>query len=217
VEEARGQLALLEHLPHRLQAALAATDVQVQHSRATREHPADLRLRGDAQELLLARLARAEVADRELPHPDHRFEVHEVTAQGAGQRPRRQVVAAGEAPRRDPLLAQRVHAGEERLHPPRLRVGAERPDYRGHSRRGVARERRLGHASRRSRFAAAAGRVDVAVDQAGDHSRAAEVELLDDELRGHRGRRLSDPEAPLAADQKVSVPELLRRVDGGIA
>ena len=166
--------------------------------------PADVRVAREAEQLVERRLAGAVIADRQLAHAEHHVDEHDVEPDAAGGRHRRHVVAAGVAEGAQPFL------GEPARHRHQLRrgahrvVGAEHADRRGHAAGGEPAERERRDPGLRAGLAAAAGEVDVPVDQAGDDPAPAEVHFLDAERAVERRDVTPDPDHPLAGHQQVA-------------
>ena len=77
--------------------------VQVHDAGLSGHEPADVRVAGDPEQLVERRLAGAVVADRQLADAEDEIDEHEVAADAAGDRGRREVIAAGVALGAEPL------------------------------------------------------------------------------------------------------------------
>jgi hypothetical protein len=125
---------------------------------------------------------------------DNSIDVHDVAPETACEGRRRQVVDDRIAPGGEALLFEASHRSHQIARCAREVVGAEQPDDRGDAVSGVATDPQRRYAAAGTGLAAAAGDVDVAVDQAGDQPAAADVDLVDDELLRYVGSRLTDPQ-----------------------
>ena len=162
-------------------------------------------------------LAGAVVADGQLAHADQAVDEDQVTAHAAGERGRRQVVAAGVAIRGQAFLAQRVDLRHQLAGAAGHVVGAQQPDHRGHPGQGVAREHRRRHPAGKPRLAAAAGDMHVAVDQARQQPAAFQVNDLRAERIRQSGRIAAHPEDLPAAEQQVLAAKGFGCEDVGVA
>jgi hypothetical protein len=190
--------------------------VQVQDARLAAHQSGDVALARHAQELVERRLARAVVADGELAEANHAVDVDDVAADRAGQCLRRQVVAAGVAPRAQTLVHQGARLRHELGRRAHAVVGAERPHHRRHAGAREARERDGRDAARVAGLAATARDVRVAVDEPRDHPSSAQIGDGDAELLRHLGLVGADPQDAPASDQQVAPPERCGRVDVGV-
>ena len=217
MEDPRRQFGFVQRAAHQCQPAHAVAQMQMQHSGLAGHQSGDVRLGRDADEFIEGRLAGAVVADRQLADADHRVEEHDVAADAACQRDRRQVIAAAPRERAQPLLAQRMHRCQQFARRPCQIVGAQHPDHRRHPGRGEPRQRHRRHPRRKPALAAAAGDMGVAVDQTGDEAFAGQVDHIKPrhERRGLIG--IADPENPAAADQQLAQTQGLRREHRGVA
>ena len=117
------------------------------------------------------------VADRHLADPDHRVHQRDVAADGAGEGAGGEVIPAGPAPGGEALRPETIGRAHHRARGPHRVVGAEEPDDRGDAAAGEALDREGRNAGAVARLAAAAGQVDVAVDQPRDDPAPLEVVL----------------------------------------
>ncbi len=202
MEDGRGDLGMVERVADRAQTAGAVADVEVKDARLPAHQSAHVRVGRDAQQLVLGRLAGAVIADRQLTHAEDEVDEHEVPAHVAGGGGRGHVVAAGEAPRAQPLDVEPArHRDQLRRCPDRV-VGAEHADRGRHAAAGEPAERHRRHPGMRAGLAPAAGEVDVAVDEPRNHPPAGQVHLVGEPTRK---RRLlgADPDDRLAGDEET--------------
>ena len=193
IEHARGQLTLLQCLPHQLETAGSVAQVQVQDAGLAGHDSGDVAFGGDSQQLIERRLARAMIADRHFTDADQRLDEHEVAANAARERGGWHVISAGVSVRVESLLAQRIDCREQFTGPACDIVGAEQPDDRGDASRGETRQRHRRDASTKSRFAAATCDVHVPVDQAGNRLSSCRVDDSRDACGAERAARAFRP------------------------
>jgi hypothetical protein len=95
-------------------------------------------------------------------------------------------------------------------------VGAEEGDDAGDAAAGQAGERERRDLGLGAGLAAAAGEVDVEVDEAGDQAAAAEVGLLDLEARAELGPLGADPRDATAGHEQVARAPGFGGVESGV-
>ncbi len=193
----------VERLPDQVEPAGAVAHVKVHDAGLSRHQPADVGVAGDPEQLVQRRLAGAVVADRQLADAQDEVDQDHVAADAAGDRGRREVVAAGVAlgaePFRDePRAAVTSSAGVRTTSSvPSTPTAVVTPPAVSRLRpRGGTRVCGPG-------LAAAAGEVDVAVDEAGNDAAALEVVLADAEVLGKLRDAGADPDDALAGHEQM--------------
>ncbi len=113
IENACRELAQIQGLAYEIQAALTVTEMQMHDTGLAGDHPRDVSVARNSQQLVPGRLARAVIGERELADADDRIEIDDVVADAAGQGHRGHVITAGVTPRAEPFVTKGASLGQQ--------------------------------------------------------------------------------------------------------